>query len=90
MARICKLTGLRPIRGNRIHRSGKSKRSGGIGTHVTAITKRWFYPNIKRVRAVINGRVVRIRVSTRAIKSGLIVKPMKRVWKNPRPPKPAA
>ena len=40
MARICELTGKRPIKGSIIWRSGKSKKSGGIGTHVTAITKR--------------------------------------------------
>ncbi len=90
MARICPFTGRRPIRGNRIFRSGKSKKSGGIGTHVTAITKRWFYPNIQRVRAVINGRVVRIKVSTRAIKKGWIVKPFKRTWKKPEAAKSAA
>jgi len=37
MARICELTGKRPMKGSIIWRSGKSKKSGGIGTHVTAI-----------------------------------------------------
>ncbi|MEY3546669.1 MAG: hypothetical protein RLZZ313_1030, partial [Verrucomicrobiota bacterium] len=38
MARICPLTGRRPVKGNHIWRSGKAKKKGGIGTHVTAIT----------------------------------------------------
>jgi large subunit ribosomal protein L28 len=81
MARICELTGRGPRKGSIIWRSGKSKKSGGIGTHVTAITKRRFLPNLQRVKAVINGEVRYIRVSTRAIKKGLITKAPKRTWK---------
>lgn len=81
MARICELTGKRPTKGSIIWRSGKPKREGGIGTHVTGITKRRFFPNLQRVKAVINGEVRYIRVSTRALKKGLIVKAPKRVWK---------
>jgi len=83
MSRICELTGKRPIKGNIIWRRGKPKKQGGIGTHVTAITKRRFLPNLQRVKAVINGQVRYVRVSTRAIKKGLIVKPPKRNWKKP-------
>jgi large subunit ribosomal protein L28 len=81
MARICELTGKRPMKGSIIWRSGKSKKSGGIGTHVTAITKRRFFPNLQRVKAVIDGEVRYIRVTAKAIKKGLIVKAPKRAWK---------
>ncbi len=81
MARICELTGRHATKGNRIWRSGKAKKLGGIGTHITAITKRKFQPNLQRVKAVVNGEVRYVRVSTRAIKQGLIVKPLKRTWK---------
>ena len=81
MARICELTGKRPIKGSIIWRSGKSKKSGGIGTHITAITKRRFMPNLQRVKAVVNGQVRYVRVSASAIKKGLIVKAPKRTWK---------
>jgi len=81
MARICELTGKRPMKGSIIWRSGKSKKSGGIGTHVTAITKRRFFPNLQRVKAVINGEVRYIRVSTTAIKKGLVTKAPKRTWR---------
>jgi large subunit ribosomal protein L28 len=81
MARICELTGKRPVKGSIIWRSGKSKKSGGIGTHVTAITKRRFMPNLQRVKAVINGEVRYIRVAASAIKKGLVVKAPKRTWK---------
>src|SRR6266542_7026507 len=81
MAKICELTGKRPMKGSIIWRSGKSKKSGGIGTHVTAITKRRFMPNLQRVKAVVNGEVRYVRVSAKAIKQGLIVKAPKRNWK---------
>ena len=83
MARICELTGKRPMKGSIIWRSGKPKKQGGIGTHITAITKRRFLPNLQRVKAVINGEVRYARVSTRAIKKGLVVKAPKRTWKKP-------
>jgi large subunit ribosomal protein L28 len=81
MARICELTGKRPIKGSIIWRSGKSKKSGGIGTHVTAITKRRFLPNLQRVKAVVDGEVKYIRVAASAIKKGLVTKAPKRTWK---------
>jgi large subunit ribosomal protein L28 len=81
MARICELTGKGPIKGSRIWRSGKPKREGGIGTHITAITKRRFFPNLQRVKAIIDGEVRYIRVSTKAIKKGLVTKAPRRTWK---------
>lgn len=81
MSRICELTGKHARKGSIIWRSGKAKKLGGIGTHITAITKRKFQPNLQRVKAVVDGHVRYIRVATSAIKKGLVVKPMKRTWK---------
>jgi large subunit ribosomal protein L28 len=82
MARICELTGKRPMKGSIIWRSGKSKKSGGIGTHVTAITKRKFRVNLQRVKALMpNGEVRYVRVATSALKKGLVIKAPKRTWK---------
>ena len=82
MARICELTGKRPMKGSIIWRSGKAKKSGGIGTHVTAITKRRFLPNLQRVKALLsNGQVRYVRVSASAIKKGLVTKAPRRTWK---------
>ncbi|HEU5072041.1 MAG TPA: 50S ribosomal protein L28 [Verrucomicrobiae bacterium] len=82
MARICKVTGKRPMKGSIIWRSGKAKKLGGIGTHVTAITKRKFYPNLQRVKALLpSGEVRYIRVAASALKKGLVVKAPKRNWK---------
>jgi large subunit ribosomal protein L28 len=81
MARICELTGKGPRKGSRIWRSGKPKKQGGIGTHITAISKRRFMPNLQRVKAIVNGEVRYIRVAASALKKGLVVKAPKRKWK---------
>jgi large subunit ribosomal protein L28 len=82
MSRICELTGKRPMKGSIIWRSGKSKKSGGIGTHITAITKRKFHVNLQRVKAKLpSGEVRYIRVAASALKKGLVAKAPKRTWK---------
>ena len=78
MPRLCAYTGRKTRAGSSISRRGKAKRLGGVGRKVTGKVKRTFKPNIQRVRAVVNGKVTRIKVSTKAIKSGLVVKPTKR------------
>jgi large subunit ribosomal protein L28 len=87
MARFCELTGKGPIKGSIIWRSGKPKKQGGIGTHVTAITKRRFFPNLQRVKAVVDGEVRYIRVAASAIKKGMVVKAPRRTWKKGEPAK---
>ncbi|MGD1031879.1 MAG: 50S ribosomal protein L28 [Opitutaceae bacterium] len=75
MARVCAITGRRPVKGNIINRKGQSKKSGGIGTHVTSITRRKFRPNLQRIRIQMpNGGTKRVWVSVKAIKAGLVVK----------------
>ncbi len=86
MARICKLTGKRPITGGSITRSGKAKKEGGIGRHVKKVVKRKFYPNLQRVKIIDeNGTVKYVRVAVSAIKKGLITKAPKRNWKPEAP-----
>lgn len=81
MPRVCHFTGKRTTTGRQYTHRGKAKYLGGVGTKVTGRTKRTFKPNIQRVRALIDGRIVRIKVSTKAIRMGLITKPMKRDYK---------
>ena len=78
MPRICPFTGKRTRAGRSITRRGKAKRLGGVGRKITSRTRRKFKANMQRVRAVINGRTVRINVSAKAIRMGLIQKPGKR------------
>lgn len=78
MPRVCKFTGRRTSTGNTYTLRGKAKYLGGVGTKVTGKTKRKFKPNIHAVTAVIDGSLQRVKVSTKAIRMGLIVKPLSR------------
>jgi large subunit ribosomal protein L28 len=75
MPRICAITGRRPTKGKIINRKGQSKKSGGIGTHVTSLTTRLFRPNLQWIRIRMpNGGTKRMWVSVKAIKAGLVQK----------------
>lgn len=80
MPRVCHFTGRRTKVGRRIRYRGKPKYQGGIGLKVTGITKRTFKPNLQTVRAIVDGVPQTLRVSTKAIKQGLVVKPLKRKY----------
>lgn len=81
MSRVCHFTGKRTRFGCSISRRGKAKYLGGVGRKITGISKRKFKPNIQKVRALVDGRIVRIKVSAKAIHSGMVVKPPKRNYK---------
>ena len=75
MGKVCVITGRRPVKGSIINRKGQTKKSGGIGTHVTSITKRKFRPNLQKVRIrLANGGTKRVWVSVKALKAGLVQK----------------
>lgn len=80
MPRVCRFTGARTTRGNRLRYRGRAKYLGGIGKKVTSCTRRTFKPNIQTVNAMIDGKTQRVKVSTRAIRQGLVVKPLKRKY----------
>jgi len=79
MPRVCYFTGKKTMFGNQVCHRGKAKYLGGVGTKTTGVSRRTFKPNIQRVRAVIDGQIVRIKVSAKAIRQGLVVKPVRRV-----------
>ena len=81
MSRVCFFTGRKTSAGRSISRRGKAKYLGGVGKKITGVTKRKFKPNIQKVRAVVDGRVCRIKVSAKAIRMGLVEKPLKRNYK---------
>lgn len=81
MSRVCSILGKRTSTGNTIARRGKAKYLGGVGVKTTGITKRKFKANIHKVKAIVDGKVTRIRVSAKAIKMGLVQKPLKRDYK---------
>ena len=74
MPRVCHFTGKSTRTGNKYRLRGRPKYLGGVGTKITACTKRKFKPNIQRVRALVDGQATRVKVCTRCIKSGKIVK----------------
>ncbi|MCP3902508.1 MAG: 50S ribosomal protein L28 [Planctomycetes bacterium] len=80
MPRVCHFTGARTTVGRRIKYRGKPKYQGGIGLKVTAISKRTFKPNLQTVTAIVDGRPKRVKASAKAIKRGLVVKPLKRKY----------
>jgi len=81
MSRVCYFTGKKTVSGNSVSRRGKAKYLGGVGRRITGVTRRKFKPNIQKVRAVVDGKVCRIKVSTKAIRMGLVEKPPKRNYK---------
>ncbi|MCK5271205.1 MAG: 50S ribosomal protein L28 [Sedimentisphaerales bacterium] len=81
MSRVCFFTGKRTRAGQSIARRGKAKYLGGVGRKITGISKRKFKPNIQKVRALVDGKVVRIKVSAKAIRNGMVIKPPRRNWK---------
>ena len=75
MARVCNVCGKGPQTGNQVTLRGKAKYLGGIGKKVTGINRRKFKPNLQKIRVEVDGEVKRIRVSVKAIKSGLVKRP---------------
>ena len=61
--------------GNRITRSGSPKYKGGIGLHTGGITKRRFYPNVQKIKIIVDGTVKRVRVCSRCLKAGKVTRP---------------
>lgn len=53
---------------------GKTSAVGRNISHAHNVTPRRFEPNLQRVRAVIGGAVRRVRVCTRCLRSGKVVK----------------
>ena len=79
MPRVCEFTGRRTTTGFQYTLRGKKKYLGGVGTKVTGKTKRKFKPNIQTVNAIDeDGSIKRVKASAKAIRMGLVVKPLKR------------
>ena len=71
MAKICEITGVGVTRGHHIHRSGKAKKEGGIGRHITKRVKRVILPNLrsKRIWVPELGKFVEVKLTARALKT---------------------
>ncbi|MBI2870363.1 MAG: 50S ribosomal protein L28 [Candidatus Omnitrophica bacterium] len=85
MPRSCDICGKKPVVGRSIARRGLPKKSGGVGLKTTGITRRVFYPNLKRVRTWAGGTSRTLRVCTKCLKAGKVSKVTRRAL-NPSPP----
>ena len=79
MARVCEVCDKRTTRGMAVARRGLAKRHGGVGEKVTGRTKRAVKPNIQKIRVEVDGTVRRMKVCTRCLRTGRVVKPKRRV-----------
>lgn len=61
MAWKCDICGKRPLVGNNV-------------SHANNKTKKKVYPNLQKVRAMVDGKVDRVRACTRCIKAGKVTK----------------
>lgn len=85
MPNVCYFTGKKTSFGKRRTYRGQKITKGGFGLKPTGITRRTFKPNLQTVNAMVteeNGTThsKRIKASARAIRSGLVVKPLKRKY----------
>ena len=78
MPRVCAISGKRTRIGRQYTRRGLAKAKGGVGRKITGKTPRTFRPNIQRVRVMVNGRVVRMKVAAKFISRGMVQKPLRR------------
>lgn len=80
MPAVCAFTGKKTSRGMKRAWRGQAISKGGFGLKPTGITRRTFKPNLQEVTAVVDGVPQRVRASAKAIKQGLVVKPLKRKY----------
>lgn len=61
MAKVCIICNKKPVKGNLV-------------SHAKNKTKRWIYPNLQKLRIILNNKHQRAWVCTNCIKSGKVVK----------------
>ena len=76
----CFFTGKKVSRGMKRAWRGQAVKKGGFGLKPTGITRRTFKPNLQSINVVIDGKPTRVLASTKAIRTGLVTKPLKRKY----------
>ncbi|MFQ5963119.1 MAG: 50S ribosomal protein L28 [Candidatus Scalinduaceae bacterium] len=74
MSRRCEICGKGTTVGYQIKRRGLAKRKGGVGRKITGRTKRKFKANIQTLRANLDGSIRKMKVCTRCMNSGKVIK----------------
>jgi len=77
MARVCGICGRGTTAGRSIARRGRAKHLGGVGIKITGVSNRTFRPNLQRIKVKTAGGAKRMRVCTRCIRAGKVVKAIK-------------
>jgi len=72
LSRVCEIRGKVSNTGNRVRRRGKAKKKGGVGRNVTNVSKNTQRPNLKKVKAIVDGSPKTIKVCTQCLKSGRV------------------
>lgn len=84
MPRVCHFTGKKTTFGKKRVYRGQKITKGGFGLKPTGISPRTFKPNLQAVTAIVDegGKPTRRRVlaSAKAIRQGLVIKPLKRKY----------
>jgi large subunit ribosomal protein L28 len=68
------ICGKKPAAGRTIKRRGLAKKKGGVGLKITGVNIRRFMPNLKTVRAIVDGSPKRISVCVKCLKAGKVKK----------------
>lgn len=74
MPRVCYFTGKKTSSGWTRSEKG-ARRDGGVGNKIKGRSKRMVKPNLRKMKIVVDGETKSVYVSTRALKSGLVVRP---------------
>jgi len=74
MGAQCDICGKKKVTGYTLARRGLAKKKGGVGRHISGRTKRTFKPNLQSVRVKVGGTVKRIRICTKCLRSGKVIK----------------
>ncbi len=59
----------------------KGPTTGNLVSHSNIKTRTRWLPNLKKMKAVVNGTTQTLRICTRCIRSGKVTRPVKRTWK---------
>jgi len=86
----CHYTGKKTTFGKKRAYSGQKITKGGFGLKTTGISRRSFRPNLHKMTAMVDGSPQRIVVSAKAVRMGLVERPLKRKYGYTRLQKEAA
>ncbi len=72
--RACAICGKHQAIGRAVTHRGMLKKKGGVGRRTVRTSLRRFLPNLQPATVLLNGRVQRVRVCTRCLRNGRVVK----------------